>query len=198
MQEHNEIGAIGGEFNLTDNGKIQIKRKLILKNGAALTLPISNNNPILLKCDFLPTCNCLLRRELLIRLGGFDPAYFILGEDCELGYKISKAGLKNIIDYRTSVFHVHSLEDRKTDLFSSHKNRIRFVLKNFPLFDILLLPFYDFIYLISPDSIKILKEGDVNVIKHLSPTLRSMLYNKSQKKEKLFLIKLFIIGTIYI
>jgi len=198
MQEHSEIGAIGGELNLTSNDMGQMKRKFILKNGATRTSPINNNNPILLECDFLPTCNCLIRKELLIRLGGFDPAYFILGEDRELGYSISKIGLKNIIDYRTAVLHIHSLEDRKTDLFRSHKNRIRFVLKNLSLLNILLLPFYDFCYLFSPESIKILKKGDVNVTKHLSPALRAMLYSLSEKREKPFFIKLFIIGTIYI
>lgn len=198
MQDYSDIGAIGGEFNLTSSGKMQMKRKFILKNGAARTLPLNNNNPVFLECDFLPTCNCLVRKKLLIRLGGFDPAYFILGEDKELGYSILKVGLKNIIDYRTSVLHVHSLENRKTDLFRLHKNRIRFVLKNFPLLNILLLPFNDFCYLISPESIKIFKKGDINVRKHLSRDLESFLYSQSEKREKPLFIKLFIIGAVYI
>lgn len=196
MRENSAIGSIGGEFNLIDNENMLLKRKFILRNGATQTLPINDNNPLLLECDFLATCNCLVRRELLLKSGGFDPAYFILGEDRELGYLISKMGSKNIIDIRTSALHNVTLKGREGDLFRSHKNRIRFAVKNFKIADVLFLPLHDIVYLISSNNFKLLRKKDINVLKHLSPHLRSMFYSREGKG--VYILELLIVGVIYI
>ena len=50
---------------------------------------------------------CLLvRREIFEKLGGFDPGYFMYFEDVDLGYRIGKAGYRNV--YVPSAVAVHS------------------------------------------------------------------------------------------
>lgn len=95
------------------------------------------------QCDFLPTCNCIVPTKLMFETGGFDPGYFIMSEDQELGFRLAKAGYKNYFDSRICVYHHLSKNARRADLFLKSKNRIRSVLINAPLKHILLLPFYD-------------------------------------------------------
>jgi N-acetylglucosaminyl-diphospho-decaprenol L-rhamnosyltransferase len=50
---------------------------------------------------------CLLvRRDVFEKLGGFDPGYFMYFEDVDLGYRIGKAGYRNV--YAPSAVAVHS------------------------------------------------------------------------------------------
>jgi N-acetylglucosaminyl-diphospho-decaprenol L-rhamnosyltransferase len=50
---------------------------------------------------------CLLvRREVFEKLGGFDPGYFMYFEDVDLGYRLGKAGYRNV--YAPSAVATHS------------------------------------------------------------------------------------------
>ncbi len=47
----------------------------------------------------------LIRRELYIKVGGFDEDYFMYGEDIDLSYKVLKSGYDNYYYGATSVIH---------------------------------------------------------------------------------------------
>ena len=47
----------------------------------------------------------LVRRELLLQIGGFDESFFMYGEDIELSYQIRKAGFKNYYCSDTCIIH---------------------------------------------------------------------------------------------
>jgi GT2 family glycosyltransferase len=138
MESDQSIGSIGGELYKTHNQDF-IKIKHILINGDTFTEFKKAADTINIECDCLATCNCFARRSILYEIGGFDPAYFIFSEDKEIGYKINKLGYKNICDYRTSVFHDISLEFKR-NTFQKYRNTLRFVIKNFPFWKILILP----------------------------------------------------------
>jgi len=57
------------------------------------------------ECDFLASSNLLMRRDLLLKVGGFTEIYGYLLEDNDLGFKIKKCGLRNIADRRTIALH---------------------------------------------------------------------------------------------
>lgn len=48
----------------------------------------------------------LVRRDVFDRLGGFDEGYFMYFEDVDLGWRIGKAGFRNVFDPSATAVHV--------------------------------------------------------------------------------------------
>ncbi len=162
MGKNQKIGAIGGEIRTYDKGKV--RGMIILKNGASEAVFVPRGTNDSKEVDFLVTANCFVRKDLLEKIGGFDPGYFYFGEDKELGYRIKKLGYKNIINGKTGVLHKVSPKTRVSKIYTMYKNTIRFAIKNFSLSNILLLPVYDILYLLRPKTHKQLKEKRIQDI----------------------------------
>ena len=139
-----KIGAIGGEIR--KENKKEVRGMNILKNGASEFVTVKKGSNEVLECDFLVTANCIVRKKILEKLGGFDTSYFYFGEDKELGYKIKKLNYKVVVTGKTGVLHKVSSITRVSNFYKLYRNNLRFVLKNFELKNILLLPAYDFLY----------------------------------------------------
>jgi len=191
LQSSPKIGAIGGEIYIVDNGRTQMRRKILTEGGRTLTVPIRFDEAKFYGCDFLATSNCLMPKKLIFELGGFDPKYFFLGEDADIGYKIRKRGLKNIIDYRTAV--MHKISERRASLYRMHRNSVRFILLNLSLPKILFLPFFEIKYLLYKNHAVNLKNQDINILRHLSPAMKRVILDSNS-----FLLKLSLVGTVYL
>ncbi|MFH2145717.1 MAG: glycosyltransferase [Candidatus Omnitrophota bacterium] len=148
MDKDPSIGCLGGiaERNRT-SGTIFSYGKIVKLAG--ITHPrilrseygkISND---LVQCDFLPTCNCFTRRELALKVGGFDPYYIYQGEDKEFGLKIKSLGYKNMFSHKTSCMHKYDESIAYDRYFYFFKTRTRFLIKNCCPFYLLILPFLD-------------------------------------------------------
>ncbi|WP_144763666.1 glycosyltransferase family 2 protein [Curtobacterium sp. 9128] len=48
----------------------------------------------------------LVRRDVFDRLGGFDEGYFMYFEDVDLGWRIGRAGLRNVFDPTATATHI--------------------------------------------------------------------------------------------
>jgi GT2 family glycosyltransferase len=86
----------------------------------------------LVECDFLPSSNLLMRKDLLLKVGGFTEIYDYLLEDNDLGFKITNVGLKNVTDRRTIALHPiksDSIQFRKS--YNFYRNVFLCVLLNF-------------------------------------------------------------------
>ncbi|MCP4133179.1 MAG: glycosyltransferase family 2 protein [bacterium] len=153
INAHPTIGSIGGEMNLDRNGDIFYRGKMNKTNGETSNIIYRDSHPEMLENDYLPTCNCLVRKDLLYRWGGFDPGYFFLYEDTELGFAIKKMGFQNIIDSRVTVIHHITEQSRASNLFLKNRNRLRFMLLNENLKKLMLLPFYEIRGLVSKNEI---------------------------------------------
>ncbi|MBU1862065.1 MAG: glycosyltransferase [Candidatus Omnitrophica bacterium] len=176
------IGSIGGEYTCTDNGKKVLRKATVCSNGETLTQSLEENNAYLEECDYVATCNCFMRKELFVDIGGFDPVYRIFKEDCELGYQIRKKKLRNIVDMRTAVLHNIIVETRKGSLHNLIKNRVRFVFKNFPIKQILLLPFSEVAYIVKGNYNAKLMHNNVMATKHISPLVRRWIKGNTYKR----------------
>ncbi|MBE7173359.1 MAG: glycosyltransferase family 2 protein [Williamsia sp.] len=55
--------------------------------------------------DVLAGAFFFTRRKILQRIGGFDEAFFMYGEDIDLSYRIQQAGYKNYYLAQTSIIH---------------------------------------------------------------------------------------------
>jgi len=168
-----------------------VKRNL--PNGETDTVPVPLGALDETPCDYLPTCNCFVRRADFEALGGFDPAYGIFVEDKDLCHRLRARGLDVVADRRTWVLHDIALEGRTGDLYLCHRNRVRFVLKHYPWRDVVRLPARDVAYVLSPRAHAALRRGDVNVVKHLAPWMRERLYAPGTSEA----LRLAAVGTAY-
>lgn len=164
LKKHPEIGSVGGEAYKTNTGVIT-KRKEITLNGEAATYIMYAEEYTLIECGYVATCNAMMRKKDLEKCRGFDSNLFYMGEDKEIGYKLKMMGLKSVIDSRCLVYHYISDVARISTLYLLHKNRIRIVLMNFPLYYILILPVLDILCSWNPKKFKELRENNRDVLK---------------------------------
>jgi GT2 family glycosyltransferase len=58
----------------------------------------------------------MLRKSLLDQIGGFDEIFFMYGEDIDLSYRVSQAGMKNYYLATSSIIHFKGESTRKGSL----------------------------------------------------------------------------------
>ncbi|NRD25415.1 glycosyltransferase family 2 protein [Frigoribacterium sp. VKM Ac-2836] len=78
---------------------------------------------------------CLLvRRDAFDRLGGFDTSFFMYFEDVDLGWRLSRAGLRNVYQPRADVTHVgaHSTRNESVAMRREHhRSAYRFLSRKY-------------------------------------------------------------------
>lgn len=189
LQEHPEIGALGGEAYKTEYGVIS-KRKEITGNCETSTYIMETDDYQLYPCGYIATCNCMMRKKDLEQCQGFDTSIVYAGEDKEIGYKLKQMNLTSVIDSRCLVYHYVSNSGRKSVFYAFHKNRIKIFLKNYPVYLIPFLPLLDIYYTFSPKKLKELKENNRDITKWVST-------KEKQVKKSSLLSKIFIVGCDY-
>lgn len=189
MQEHPEIGALGGEAYKTENGVVT-KRKEITGNCETSTHIMGRDDYRLAPCGYVATCNCMMRKKVLEKCLGFDNGIMYAGEDKEIGYKLQRMGLKSVVDSRCLVYHYMSDKGRASIFYAFHKNRIRIFIKNYPFYQLLLLPFLDVYYTLSPKKLRELQENNRDVTKWVSR-------NEKRVKKSSVVGKILIVGINY-
>jgi GT2 family glycosyltransferase len=162
------VGSVGAEICRADDGSLFVRVKHIRINGETATEDVPLDPHLRRDTDYLPTCNLLMRRALLADLGGFDPTYVVLSEDKELGWRIARRGLRNVLVGAAPVLHHVSREGRSGDLYRKLRNTTRFAVINLPWWRVALLPWLDLACLVSKGKFRALQTGGVNVTKHFA------------------------------
>jgi GT2 family glycosyltransferase len=131
LEEDSSIGQIGGEVKSIETPKVRGYR-ITKRNGYSFPVESDEKNEKVVDCDFISTSNCMVRRDLFERLGGFDSFYFWNGEDKELGFKIKRLGFRSVAHPKVAVWHeAISKPTLSITLKQGEKTRVRFVLKNY-------------------------------------------------------------------
>lgn len=76
----------------------------------------------------------LIRRSAFDDIGGFDPDYFMYFEDVDLGYRLGKAGFRNVYEPAATVMHTggHSTRNDSTAMIDAHhRSASRFVARKY-------------------------------------------------------------------
>lgn len=76
----------------------------------------------------------LVRRTAFEEIAGFDPGFFMYFEDVDLGYRLGKAGYRNVYEPAAVVTHTgaHSTEsDSKRMIAAHHESALRFLNKKY-------------------------------------------------------------------
>ncbi len=195
LKTHPTVSAVGGELIIEGNIE-KIKIHKLLSFGRGIVTFLKKDECHMVECKFLSTANYLVRKEILFKVGGFDPHYFYLGEDADLCIKIGKLGYKNIVDKNTVVIHHVSKTQRRSNLYLQEKNRLRRVLLHSPILMITLFPLLDFLSLLLtiPFQYKQLKKRKISDMPSVN-----IKYKKGTNKEKGSALKrLLIIAPAYL
>ena len=88
----------------------------------------------------------LYKRKMLEEIGLFDEDYFAYAEDLDLGFRGRLAGWKAFLSPNAKLIHLHSQTGGAASQFKAYyleRNILFTAVKDFPLKDLLLFPFYD-------------------------------------------------------
>jgi len=89
----------------------------------------------------------LYKRKMLEEIGLFDEDYFAYSEDLDLGFRGRNVGWKAYLSPNAKLVHLHSQTGGVASKFKAYyaeRNTLFTAVKNLPLKDLLLFPFYDF------------------------------------------------------
>ncbi|HIE26459.1 TPA: glycosyltransferase [Candidatus Poribacteria bacterium] len=127
------IGEIGGEIqDYSDPKNYSIIGANIGDDGWPVLVSLSNSEKDKPKeCDYVPTSNCMLRKEIIHQVGGFDPYFFYPAEDTALGFEIKKAGFRNVISADAGAWHKLSQQSRIHSYYMAKRATMRFLLKEY-------------------------------------------------------------------
>lgn len=78
--------------------------------------------------DWISGCFLLIKRNLYLKLGGFDEQYFLYGEDIDLCYRIIKAGYKIYYNPNTAIIHFDMGKSKKRKGFKAIQMRKGFLI----------------------------------------------------------------------
>lgn len=150
--QNKKIDVIGGEGVLKNQKIIGAKILKLYSNGMTKSFLIKNIDKI--RINVAATSNLIMRKDIFLNVGGFDHYYFFYLEDIDLTYRIFKKGYKMYSFSNMSVLHYFSKKSRFKNHFSAKRNRIYFIMKNFGILNILILPISDLKYLLNYDNLK--------------------------------------------
>lgn len=80
-------------------------------------------------------CCGLYRRELLLRIGLFDPDFFMYCDDTDIGWRLQLTGWKCVYTPKAKAYHAHSRSSGNYSDFKAYhveRNRLYLCLKYFP------------------------------------------------------------------
>ncbi|MDI6738343.1 MAG: glycosyltransferase family 2 protein [Nanoarchaeota archaeon] len=164
LEQHPDVGAIGGEAYKI-NGNVETKKKLITMNCETSTIIMDSGDYELEDAGYVATCNCMMPRGIVEQCGGFDSSIIYAGEDKEMGIKVKKRGLRNVVDSRCLAYHYISQSTGHRNFFGFNKNRIRIVIKNYGFAHIFLLPLLDIICAVDRKKFSDMKGKKVDIMK---------------------------------
>lgn len=133
FQENKTVGSIGGEIR-DEWGTNSAFGWHISPNGYCSPLEIQKHNKALIDCSYIGSCNCMVPKELIMRIGGFDPYYGYGSEDADLGIAIRNLNLQNVAGYSIAVKHLRSANGRyQHETYRYRTTQVRLLLKHFGL-----------------------------------------------------------------
>lgn len=87
----------------------------------------ASRDPVRRDAGWLSGACLLVRKSAFDELGGFDDGYFMYFEDVDLGYRLGKAGYRNVYEPAAVVLHsgAHSTSDRSAQMITVHHQSAR-------------------------------------------------------------------------
>jgi len=112
LDENNNIGMAGGIIKYLKKPtkaqyiawRVNLTPLAFLHGNITYESAKSIDSSELLDADYIPTA-FLVKREIVMKIGGFDEKIPLYYDDSDFGYRIKKLGFKIVIDPSISVYH---------------------------------------------------------------------------------------------
>ncbi len=146
-----DVGLCASQVRMADDGRLDSAGLLLCRDGSSkqrghLESPESYAR---LQEALLPSgAAAFYRREMLDEIGLFDESFFLYCEDTDLGLRARWAAWECLYVPDAVVEHRYSHSAGKASGLKAYyveRNRLFLAVKNFPIVDLLLLPFYSVI-----------------------------------------------------
>jgi GT2 family glycosyltransferase len=148
MEPRRDVGMCASQVRHAGEATLDSAGMLLCLDGSSkqrghLELPASYSRK---EEALLPSGSAALyRREMLEEIGLFDESFFLYCEDTDLGLRGRWAGWECLYVPGAIVEHRYSHSAGKASALKAYyveRNRLFVIFKNFPLLDLLLVPFY--------------------------------------------------------
>src|SRR5258708_1808525 len=156
MQEHPEVGILGGKLRETDGSEqLTTGRFYTLLNATIMLLGLERylaaSPAAVTKVDWTSGGCMLVRREVFVRLQGFDKEIFMYMEDLEICYRAKKKGFSTYFYPSIDIRHVgQGSSNRIFAIVNIYKGLLYFYRKHMPLWQ------YNFIHFLLMSKSRIL------------------------------------------
>lgn len=151
VEERPDVGLCASQIRMTGDGRLDSAGMLLCRDGSSkqrghLESPESYAR---LQETLLPSgAAAFYRREMLDEVGLFDESFFLYCEDTDLGLRARWAAWECLYVPEAVVEHRYSHSAGKASALKAYyveRNRLYLAVKNFPIADLLLAPFYSVI-----------------------------------------------------
>ena len=148
MESRPDVGMCASQVRLSGDGSLDSAGMLLCLDGSSkqrghLESPASYARQ---EEALLPSGSAALyRREMLEEIGLFDESFFLYCEDTDLGLRARWAGWECLYVPRAVVEHRYSHSSGNASALKAgyvERNRLFVIFKNFPVLDLLWVPFY--------------------------------------------------------
>jgi GT2 family glycosyltransferase len=133
-----------------------------------------------------PGCAMLVKRDIFLQLGGFDPDYFMYIEESDFGYRLWLSGFKSLYVPTSVVYHKmwgdFKFKVSSMIIYNEEKNRLTTIVKNFEWTNVfkgliisMCYAFYRGIYFLKNGKFELVKslvKGQIDFLRELPKTLR--------------------------
>lgn len=137
LDRHPDAGSVGGQM-IDDGAGLQY---WIMGEATDEKIPVTAPGIVERTPHYLPTCNCLMKKDLLVKLGGFDEFYFYYCEDLDLQLRIRRFGLRNVFRGDCCVWHCFVQNQRHGTYYLFYRNLLRCLISNRSVAAVLCFPF---------------------------------------------------------
>lgn len=128
MEDKERLNSIGGYFLTNGLGCDYLFDRKVNDVEHLIKYP--------LRFPFICSAAMIVRRSVFDLAGGFDPIFFYLGEDYDLGLRINGAGFKVLYTPNAVAYHkLHGVSNSfksKSLYYLYHRNTFIVIIKNFP------------------------------------------------------------------
>ena len=139
------VGLVGSKILYPDGITLQHAGGLFRENGVSLHIGKGERDigqyDVIREVDYVCGASIAFRRDILKRVGFFDreykPLYY---EDADFAYRIRKHGYKVLYIPKSKLIHKENVSTgglSDTFYYFYHRNRLRFVLKNYSVYSII-------------------------------------------------------------
>lgn len=148
MKSHSAIGMCASQVRYGDGTFLDSAGMLLCLDGSSKQrghLDPATSHPRTEEVLFPSGSAALYRRSMLDEIGLFDESFFLYCEDTDLGLRARWAGWECIYVAEAIVQHRYSHSSGKASALKAYyveRNRLFVIFKNFPIRDLLLVPFF--------------------------------------------------------